>query len=82
MSERKITTIEITCDVCGAEKISPVSAIHKEVFGHRQTHAFGVEIRAVPFGDYCTHVCALCAVRALAAAAEARLGPNADISGR
>ena len=69
--QKTITTIEISCDICGAEKITPVAALHKETFGYRPTEAFGVAITAVAFGAYCTHVCADCARKALHAAIDA-----------
>lgn len=66
--QRTITTVEISCDVCGAEKISPARLIHREIFGYRLTEAIGVEIRAVAFGNYCEHVCVNCAMKAFHAA--------------
>ena len=65
-------TITFTCDICRAENITPVSVLWKQTFGYRPVEPYGVTIEVRAFGDYCEHVCRVCATKAFEAAKEQR----------
>jgi len=62
--------IMFSCDMCGAENITPQELRHTEVFGYTPVDPKGVKVILKAFGNngYCEHICESCADKTMAAA--------------
>lgn len=66
--EEKVITF--SCDMCGAENITPQKLRYTEVFGYSPVEPKGVKVILEAFGNsgYCEHICEACADKTMAAA--------------